>query len=98
MNKGEVWALQRTKKPVGLRLSVLAIKFKQTNKQTKCLFSLWKWQGDKQSFLAVKTTIDIFKFVYTFDLYDVVNVYYYTEIRYAMYCQNNLTSYIIEKN
>jgi len=25
MNKGEVWALQRTKKPVGLRLSVLAI-------------------------------------------------------------------------
>jgi len=26
MNKGEVWALQRTKKPEGLRLSVLAIK------------------------------------------------------------------------
>jgi len=27
MSKGEVWALQWTKKPVGLRLSVLAIKF-----------------------------------------------------------------------
>jgi len=32
-NKGEVWALQRTKKHVGLRRSVLAIKFKHTNKQ-----------------------------------------------------------------
>jgi len=30
MNKREVWALQLTKKPVGLRWSVLA----QTNKQT----------------------------------------------------------------
>jgi len=32
-NKGEVWALQRTKKPAGLRLSILTIKLnKQTNK------------------------------------------------------------------
>jgi len=34
MNKGEVWALQQTKKPVGLRLSVLPLLLKQTtNKQ-----------------------------------------------------------------
>jgi len=33
MNKGEVWALQWTKKPAGLCLSVLTIKLKQTNKQ-----------------------------------------------------------------
>jgi len=33
-NKGEVWALQRTKKPEGLRLSVLMIKLKNTPKKT----------------------------------------------------------------
>jgi len=31
-NKGEVWALQHSKKPEGLRLSVLTIYLKQTNK------------------------------------------------------------------
>jgi len=30
-NKGEVWALQQSKKPVGLCLSVLIIKFNNNN-------------------------------------------------------------------
>jgi len=38
-NKGEIWALQRTKKPVGLRLSVLAMKF---NKNIMCHLLGWK--------------------------------------------------------
>jgi len=41
MNKGEVWAQQRTKKPVGLRLSVITIyTLVQTNKQKTSLIYL----------------------------------------------------------